>query len=147
VAAASFLERRDMKYELLGGWKYRLVEPIQRRTEIIGYNLYTPYCHLYENGLLLLGVGYAWDGATGVPDTPEIMEAAAVHDALYQLMRLELLNREQWFEYANQLLCTMCIEKGMKMEDAKRIYWGVKTFGKAATFPTKHEKHKIIEID
>jgi hypothetical protein len=137
-----------MKYELLNGWKYRLVERLERRTEITGRGHYVaPHFSLSSNGTLTLCAGYAWDGATGVPDTPEIMEASAVHDALYQLMRLGLLDREQYFEYANQLLFTMCCEKGMKMEDAKRIYWGVKTFGKAATYPHKKQKHSIIVIE
>lgn len=135
-----------MKYELLKGWKYRLVEPVVRRTEIVNCGAYASYVHLLFDGTLTLETGYAWDGATGVPDTPEIMEASAVHDALYQLMRLGLLDRERWFEYANQLLCTMCIEKGMPVEAAKHILWGVQMFGKAATMPEKKLKHRIIEI-
>jgi hypothetical protein len=135
-----------MKYEILKGWKYRLVEPVVRRTEIVGNFINTDYIYLAEDGRLTLKTGYAWDGATGVPDTPEIMEASAIHDALYQLMRLEFLGREKYFEYANHLLCTMCLEKGMKLEAAKHILWGVQTFGRSATYPEKSPKHKIIEI-
>lgn len=42
--------------------------------------------------IIHLRAGYAWDGPSGpAQDTPSFMRASLVHDALYQLMRLQLL--------------------------------------------------------
>ena len=35
--------------------------------------------------------GYAWDGATGIPDWPLFMEPSLRHDVKYQLIRLGIL--------------------------------------------------------
>ena len=64
-------------------------------------------------GYLTIKKGYAWDGPSGPTiDTPSSMRASLVHDALYQLMRQELLfmsNRP----IADQMLYEICIEDGM----------------------------------
>lgn len=53
------------------------------------------FISLTKTGLLTARRGYAWDGSSGPTlDTKNSMEASLVHDALYQLMRMNMLSRE-----------------------------------------------------
>lgn len=135
-----------MKYRKLNGWKYELVEPLVVAVpELADATAYHPYIKL-NDGVLGLIESYAWDGATGVPDNPDNMRGSAVHDALYQLMRLNLLDRNKYKDIADNILWRLCIEDGMKLFWANIIFDGVQAFGKGATEPDKNEKGEIIEI-
>lgn len=52
------------------------------------------YIYLGADGMLRICKGYAWDGASYIPDTLGNMFASLVHDALYQLMRREHRRKE-----------------------------------------------------
>ena len=47
-----------------------------------------PFISLDEGGLLTIKVNYSWNGMTMYPDSKETMFPSLVHDALYQLMRI-----------------------------------------------------------
>jgi hypothetical protein len=134
-----------IKYRKLKGWKYELMEPVKIR--VLGLpeiDIEHPYIIL-SGGLLIIRQGYAWDGASGVPDNPDNMRASAVHDALYQLMRLGLLDRKHK-NYADKLLRQICIEDGMNAFWADIIFNGVQAFGSGAIKPDKHPKGEVVEI-
>lgn len=73
------------------GYKYQLYETYAVKTGIEGFSCKTDFLHLFSDGTLVIYKGYAWDGATGVPDFKFMLRASLVHDALYQLIRLGLL--------------------------------------------------------
>ena len=118
-----------MKYRKLKAWKYQLTEPLEVK---LGFmppdNIDTEFIILRIDGRLLLKKGYAWDGASGpCPDTTNIMKGSLTHDALYQLMRLNLLDRK-YRKFADLELRRFCLKDGMNKIWAKVIYWGVRIF-------------------
>jgi hypothetical protein len=103
-----------------------------------------PYITLLSNGFIRLAKGYSWDGASGpAVDTPCIMAASAVHDALYQLMRvgkLPLMYRRD----ADKTLHKMCISAGMPRWRAEYVYWAVRLFGgRLAKHPYDCDKNVV----
>ena len=74
------------------GYKHQLVASYRFVTRLRpDYDILTPYISLTTEGQGTLRGGYAWDGATGVPDTRKVLRGSAKHDGLYQLIRLGLL--------------------------------------------------------
>ena len=87
-------------YRELHGYKYQTLEDVAyetrwnlpRRQSIRSCN---SWVHLTGDGCLTIQRGYCWDGASGPTfDTASTMRASLVHDALYQLMREELLPQD-----------------------------------------------------
>lgn len=77
------------------GHKYQLKKRARFQTGIKGYSGNTFYLTIYVDGGLLIRAGYAWDGPSGPTiDTKSSMRGSLVHDALYQLIRLEILPRD-----------------------------------------------------
>lgn len=96
------------------GYKYQLAEDYLIQTIIRPEREYrTEYIVLAPTGLLIIKKGYAWDGASGPTiDTKSSMRGGLVHDALYQLMRMGLIDTSNR-DYADELLRKICIEDGM----------------------------------
>lgn len=110
--AAPRLTSRCIRYA--EGYKYQL-----RRTACIqvairpAQTIRTDWIELTADGWLTLQKGYAWDGPSGPAfDTPTFMRASAVHDALYQLLRLGLLAPELRAA-ADDEMHRICLEDGM----------------------------------
>ncbi len=119
------------------GYKYQLTEsyiayiPIQPPQDVI-----TEYIVLYKTGKIWIRKGYAWDGPSGPTiDTLNFMRGSLVHDALYQLMRGEYLDKNQYRKAADQLLQKICIEDGMTTLRAWWVYQGVRIGGDPAADP------------
>lgn len=72
--------------------------------------------------------GYCWDGATGAVDTKAFMRGSLVHDALYQLIRLGLIDII-FRKLADEVLYDFNIEDGMFKIKAKVVRFMVNTFG------------------
>lgn len=86
--------------------------------------------------VLRIKKGYAWDGASGpARDTPSIMRAALVHDALYQLIRVGCLDKAAWRPRADKELRRICREDGMSWLRAWYIYRAVRVGGGKAASP------------
>jgi hypothetical protein len=95
------------------GYKYQLARTYWVRTGILGNVCGTEWIGLTAEGILIIGDGYAFDGASGPTlDTKDSMRGALVHDALYQLMRLGLLP-QSCREQSDDLLHDICVEDGM----------------------------------
>jgi hypothetical protein len=59
--------------------------------------IHTRYISMTTGGLMTIRMGYAWDGASGpVFDTKKNHHAGLCHDAIYQLMRMGMLDMEMW---------------------------------------------------
>jgi hypothetical protein len=121
------------------GYKYQLRATHVDQTEIRPAEaIVTEYVRLDPDGTITLRDGYAWDGASGpTRDTPSFMRASLVHDALYQLMRLEQLDRERWRETADEGLRSMCREDGMHPIRAWWVFQAVRLFGDPLASPER----------
>ena len=103
-------------------------------------NIETEYIDLTTNGELIIKKGYAWNGASGIPDTSNIMRGSLVHDALYQLMRtVDHFDKETYRDPVDRLLQQMCIKDGMNSIFAWIVYKAVKTFGDPAADPVNRK--------
>lgn len=124
--------RKSIRYK--GGYKYQLVDQYMVLVRIIPGNfIQTDYINLGTDGQLVIKKGYAWDGPSGpTVDTATFMRGSLVHDALYQLMRMRLLENEKWRKEADKELRRICLEDGMPWLRAWWVYQGVRIGGKKA---------------
>lgn len=118
------------------GYRYQLREDYSIQLEFPYYrDVKTDFLELTTKGVLTIRKGYAWDGPSGpVFDGDAIMRPSLVHDALYQLMRLEVLHKSRR-EYADELLRRLCLEDGMSSISAWFVYHAVRLFGETCTEP------------
>jgi len=134
-----------VKYRKLNGWKYELMSPLSVYVpELENVFIDHPFGKI-EGGSITVEKGYAWDGATGIPDNPDNMRASLFHDFLYQLMREGSLDRSHR-DIADQLCKRLCLADGMDEGWVDFVYNGLKVFGKSYVFPDKRPKGQIIEI-
>lgn len=87
------------------------------------------YVNMSEAGVLAVSKGYAWDGATGVVDTADIMRASLVHDALYQLIRHKRLSWRAR-RRVDKIFYQLMREDGMSWFRANYIYFGARRLGR-----------------
>lgn len=67
--------------------KYETTSTYVCQTGIYWFRVAKPKMELDENGNLIIGSGFRWDGPSGSTiDTPDFMRASLVHDALYRMM-------------------------------------------------------------
>lgn len=126
--------RSGYKYQLAAD--YTLVITIKPALDIV-----TKFIKLDTQGTLTIFDGYAWDGPSGpVIDTRENLRASLVHDALYQLMRLRLLNAKRDKDRADKLFKKLCIMDGVSHPVAEAYYLGLKIGGEPATDPKNQKK-------
>lgn len=132
-----------MKY--IEGIKYQLKSDELVRTKIIpDEDLTTDYIYLSTDGALLVLKGYCWDGPSGPTiDTKNAMLGSLYHDALYELMRKELLDLK-WRLAADDLLVEICQEEGMSWLRAEIWERGVKWFARSAALP--RNRRELIEV-
>jgi hypothetical protein len=107
------------------GYKYQLAEDYSIQTNIKPEKeVQSEYIILAPAGLLIIKKGYAWDGASGPTiDTKSSMRGSLVHDALYQLVRMGLIDTPNR-DYADELLRKICIEDGMWRIRAN-VWWTI----------------------
>ena len=121
------------------GYKYQLVDEYVTKISIKpDTDISSPsgYIKLTSNGVLTISKGYAWDGPSGPTiDTLNFMRGSLVHDALYQLMRENLLDGELHREPADRLLQRICMEDGMSRARAWWVYKGLRIGGDPAADP------------
>lgn len=122
------------------GYKYQLkkeyIIPLAIRPE---NDITTEYVELTKDGILSIKKGYAWDGPSGPTiDTKTFMRGSLVHDALYQLMRIQpkQFPKEIFREQADNILKTICIEDGMWHLRAWWVHLGVLWFADPAADPS-----------
>lgn len=127
-----------MKYQKKRDWKYKVYEDVRIN---LGKNF--PYVeHELFNisgETMTVKKGYTWDGATGAVDTPSFMTPSLCHDVLYQCIREGLLS-EIWKTDSDDLLKSMCLDRGMSSLRAWYVHKAVKLFGSSFI------KRDIIEV-
>jgi len=116
-------------YRPLPKYKYQLVEDYSARIRAPASDVVTPFIVVSKTGDLTVKAHYAWDGPSGpTVDTPNFMRGALEHDALYQLMRLGLLDVNDWRKYADDRLRDVCIADGMSRLRAFYVHKAVRWF-------------------
>jgi hypothetical protein len=124
-----------MCYRKLRNYKYQLVKPYRLKIGIMDFNIDTRFIKLNPEGELEIANFYAWDGPSGPTiDTADFMRGSLVHDALYQLIRLEEIPYD-YKEYADLMLKKICLEDGMSNFRASYVYQAVRLFGGASARP------------
>ena len=77
-----------------GKWG-KLKSSYSYKTRIEGLQLVSPYIILWLDGTLLVKENFEWNFGSGpAVDTPAMVAASCIHDALYTLMDLGLLGPE-----------------------------------------------------
>ena len=123
------------------GYKYQLHDTyailVGIRPEV---SVKTRYLSISMAGKLHIQQGYAWDGPSGPTwDTKSSMRGSLVHDALYQLLRMELLDHK-WKSKIDLLFERILIEDGMWAWRARIWYRGVATLAEGATLPANQKE-------
>ncbi len=129
-----------LQYKKRRKYKYNLHSAVSYTTP---YRLNTPF----DNGFIALNCegrleirpGYAWDGPSGPAiDTKNFMRASLVHDALYQLMREQVLPQSAR-KAADDALRSICRTSGMCGFRAWYVYLAVRLFAAQAAKPDLQE--------
>jgi len=136
------IESKQIKYKK--GYKYQLCEESYFITNCYPKkDMTTQFLILTTNGELTIKKGYAWDGPSGISiDTKDFMRGSLVHDALYQLMRMGLMN-DVTKQNADKKLQQVCINDGMWGVRAWYVYEAVAMFGEKSTLP-RNKKEILI---
>jgi hypothetical protein len=119
------------------GYKYQLKETYKIKIDIKPKTFVDlDYVTLDVDGMLTIKKGYAWDGPSGPTiDTLTFMRGSLVHDALYQLMRENKLEKNSPREQADQILQKICKEDGIWSMRAWWVFQGVRLFADPAADP------------
>lgn len=116
-------------YNKRADWKYSLDEAYTHETGILGRAGGDEWVSINAAGLLRIRRGYAWDGASGPAiDTESFMRASLVHDALYQLIRRNVLLRSDRAA-ADSLLAEIARDDGMWYVRSLWVHAAVAVFG------------------
>jgi len=125
------MSQQEFDFRKLTKYKYQLNSAYQIQSEISPIqDIPSDFVDLDSSGMLTIKKHYAWDGASGpARDTKTILRASLVHDALYQLLSLELLDRK-FKDDIDRLFQKICREDGMTRFRAWYVYKAVCWFGK-----------------
>ncbi len=134
----------DKKIYYKTGYKYQLVKDAKFELDIRPEKeIKTTFLTLDTDGTLHIASGYSWDGPSGPTiDTRNFMRGSLVHDALYQLMRMELITKDNR-KQADEKLKKVCREDGMTNFRSWYIVKSLSTFGSPAADP-KNLKQVIV---
>jgi len=144
TASLSELQVHQACYRKLHRYKYQLVKPYVHDVGVIGFEVDTDYLRLEEDGTLELKNTYAWDGPSGpTRHTLDFMRGSLVHDATYQLIRMEVVPLSHK-DHADRLLQRICREDGMWWFRAWYVYLAVRWFGHSSARPGTQEPAEIV---
>jgi len=134
-------KKPQIKYK--SGYKYQLVEDYFAQIPVFPKeDIDIKFISLTKKGSLMIRHGYAWDGPSGpTVDTLTFMRGSLVHDAVYQLIRLGLLDG-MWRLEADEELRRICLADGMWSFRAWYVYHSVRWAGKSSALP--ENKKEII---
>lgn len=134
-----------MKYiELKPRYKYMLAENFSVLTGVkVAKPAATEYIRLDGNGKLTILANYCWDGASGgMHDDDTNMTPSLIHDAFYQLLRLQLIPYECKVKI-DKLFVEMCKARGMNSFRAWYYHRGLQFA--APRNPEKGDQEVVLE--
>ena len=121
-----------MKYTKRKPYKYRLYADYSYYVDIAALQVSPSEYIKLTQGYIFIKKGYTWDGATDPAiDTKNFMIGSLVHDALYQLIREGVIDKDDK-DKCDVILRDICLEQGMSRIRAWWVYQGVKRFGHKA---------------
>ena len=129
------------KIKYVDGYKHQLYESFSIQLPVNPTIVYDgEYLSLDINGVLTIKKGYCWDGASGPTfDTENCKKPSLVHDALYQLMRIEVIRRS-YRKHADKLFYHMLRDNGMWYIRAKLWYRSVRVAAFSSADPKNRKK-------
>ena len=131
-------------YRELHRYKYQLMRPYVHDIDVSGFEVDTDYLRLEADGTLEIKNTYAWDGPSGpARHTLNFMRGSLVHDAMYQLIRMEVVPLP-YRDHADRLLQRICREDGMSPFRAGYVYLAVRWFGHSSATPGTQEPVEVI---
>jgi hypothetical protein len=135
---ACYRELHRYKYQLMDDYSIQInIKPAQ--------DIECRFLSLSSDGVLTMRKSYAWDGPSGPTiDTRDFMRGSLVHDALYQLMRLSVLDYRVYRKRADEILREICLEDGMCSFRAWYVYQALRLFAEGAARPREEPEVKII---
>lgn len=125
-----------MQYKKRKTYKYNLHANESYDTKIkVGIAQTKGILTITKTGKLTIKKGYAWDGPSGPTfDTKNFMRGSLIHDALYQLMREQVIPQDMRIK-ADEILREICLEDGMSEIRAWWVYQAVRTGGASSAKP------------
>ena len=135
---------RDKSLYFRRGYKYQVTRAYRIRLAIVPFEpVDLPFVKMSITGLTEILPGYAWNGASGPTiDTLNSMIGSLIHDVIYQLIRLGLID-PRFKEYGDGLLHDICVEDGMYHWRANLWRWAVLEFGAGSTRPSAEPKEEV----
>ncbi len=132
-------------YRKLTSYKYQLVEEFQYKTDVIGFEINDlDFIKLDNLGNISISKNYAWDGASGPTiDTLNSIRASLVHDAFYQLLRMERIPQD-YVIVADKLFREILVRDGMNSFRAWYWYKGLRLANGSAARPGTQKPPVII---
>lgn len=101
----------------------------------------TDFIEISVDNIITIKKYYAWDGCSGPTwDTKSTMRAGKFHDALYQLMRMDLVSRK-FRKEIDEFFYQILIADGCWAIRAKYYYQGVRV---GASFAAKKKNRRKI---
>ena len=136
--------KRDKRLYFKRGYKYVTSRDYHIQLDIIPFELIKlPYITMDMMGKTLIRAGYPWNGASGPTwDTLNSMIGSLVHDVIYQLIRLGLIDKK-YKKYGDDVLHDLCTDDGMFAKRADYWRWAVLKFGAGSTRPSAEPKEEI----
>jgi hypothetical protein len=127
---------RDPVLYYTEGWKYQTKRIYHFKLAIRPYApIDLPFLKISMDGDTIVLPGYAWNGASGPTwDTKNSIVGSLIHDIIYQLIRMGLID-PAYKEYADNVLHDVCTEDGMWKTRADYWRWAVLTFGQGSLRP------------
>ena len=124
------------------GYKYQLKSEYQVDIPIKPeHNITTDFIALTTEGHLTICNGYAWDGPSGpTPDFVSFMRSSLIHDALYQLMREQFLDKAKHRKPADELFYQLCLDDGLNRIAAWISFCLVRKLGDPSADPANRRR-------
>lgn len=135
---------RDRCLYFKRGYKYQTTRDFHIKLDIVPYaHIDLPWVTMDMEGNTVIKERYAWDGASGPTwDTLNSMTGSLVHDLIYQLIRLGLID-PKYKKYGDKKLHDLCTEDGMLSARADFWRWAVLEFGAGSTKPSAEPKEEV----
>jgi len=135
----------EIVYDDIRAYKYRVKKTYQIAIPIFGFDIKTEYFSLNVKGALTINGGYAWDGASGptVDHKKKTKRASCVHDVLYQMFRLGLLDYRVYRETADVIFYKLLLADGMNRFRAWYWFRGVRRGAEYAARPKDPNAEKF----
>jgi hypothetical protein len=122
--------------------KYQTTSPYSFKCGIHGCIGGNSYVEIDPSGLIQIRSGYCWDGPSGpTVDTPDAMRGSLRHDALYQLVRLGVIDDSNR-QHADEIYAAACLEDGMPGIRETIHFKALRLFGASSTNHTA-ERHGL----